>query len=312
MATRLAFLFPGQGAQYVGMGKQLYETSPEARKVFDEADHQLGFALSKICFSGPEEVLTETENAQVGIFVASIAALRALNTIRPSLNPTVVCGLSLGEFSALVACNSLQFEDGVQLVKKRGVLMSVASKEQPGTMASILGLSLVDCEMICKESGAELANINAPGQIVISGTKDAVQKGCELGQKKGGKTIPLKVSGAFHSNLMQSAQKGLMEALQRIEIKTPKTLFIPNVIGEPVHDPSEIKTLLGKQVTQSVQWVKTMETLKGMNVKHSFEIGPGKVLKGLAKRNEVNFQVASIETENDIQQAIKTTEEKVC
>ncbi len=312
MSSKVAFLFPGQGAQYVGMGKDLYSFVPNAKKTFDAADQILGFSISKICFEGPEDVLTDTANAQIAIFVTSIAVLKAVHSHLPNLTPQAVCGLSLGEFSALVACNSLTFEDGVRLVRKRGELMNAASTQNPGTMASILGLSIENCELICKESGAQVANINSPEQIVISGTQDAIARGCRLAQAKGGKAMPLKVSGAFHSRLMEPAQSGLSEALAKIQLKEPKTTFIPNVTGVPAQKSSEIQVFLGKQITQSVQWVKTIHSLAQMGIAAAFEIGPGKVLKGLTKRNGAYFPVTCIETKKDIEQMVKMTEEKVC
>ncbi|MBI4388261.1 MAG: ACP S-malonyltransferase [Candidatus Omnitrophica bacterium] len=307
-----AFVFPGQGAQYVGMGKSVYSAFSPAKKIFDQADQILGFSISKLCFDGPEEILTDTANAQVGIFVTSMAILSAIQSLRPDFTASVVCGLSLGEFTALVACGALQFEDGVRLVRKRGELMARATKENPGTMASILGLTLENCVAVENQAGAQIANINAPGQIVMSGTQEAVLRSCEVAKEKGGKAIPLKVSGAFHSKLMRSAQESLGQTLQRTQIQKPKTAFIPNVTGKVEQDPEKIKALLGRQVTQSVQWVKTMETLGALGVRQAFEIGPGKVLKGLAKRNNVGFSVSAIETEADILELIKTMEEKAC
>jgi len=304
-----AFLFPGQGAQYVGMGKSVYESFAEARRAFDQADQILNFQISKLCFEGPEEELTKTVNAQVAIFVTSIAILRAIQAIRPDLKPAAVCGLSLGEFSALTACESLAFEDGVRLVKKRGELMQEAGEKNPGSMVSVIGLAQVECETVCQETGVQIANINSPEQIVLSGTVDGIVKAARLATQKGAKkAIILKVSGAFHSRLMQSAMDELSNYLKNIQLKDPKAVFIPNVTGEPVSRSEEIRSLLCRQVTGSVLWTKTVSCLKSKNLTDAFEIGPGKVLKGLIRRIEPVIQVTNLESKEDIEQTVKILE----
>lgn len=304
-----AFLFPGQGAQYAGMGKSVYDAFPEAKKTFDDADQILNFPLSKLCFEGPEEELTQTVNAQVAIFVTSIATLRAIQARRPDLKPTATCGLSLGEFSALVACESLSFEDGVRLVKRRGELMQEAGKQNPGSMVSVIGLAQPECEKVCQEAGIQIANVNSPEQIVLSGTIEGVEKAAKLATEKGAKkAIILKVSGAFHSRLMQTAMDGLLEYLKKVQLKNPKAVFIPNVLGEPVTTADEIRTLLGQQVTKSVLWTKSVGFLKSKNFIDALEIGPGKVLKGLIRRIESSIQVTNLETKEDIEQTLKVLE----
>lgn len=297
------FLFPGQGAQTVGMGFDLFESNHEARNVFEQADSMLGFPLSQLCFKGPESELTRTANAQVAIFVTSLAALRALHSIYQQLKPLVACGLSLGEFTALVALGAISFEDGLKLVRKRGELMETAHQQNPGTMASIIGLPLAICETISKESGAVIANINADDQIVMSGTTKSIEQACRLAEAKGVKrAIPLKVGGAFHSPLMKPAEEGLRDGLRAVPIKPPKGKFIPNVTGEPISDPELIRRLLAEQLTQPVQWVKTMEWINREGPAELLEIGPGRVLKGLARRiTNSRLTVHHIEKTSDIE-----------
>ena len=299
----IGFLFPGQGAQCVGMGSDFYREIPEARTFFDKADHVLGFSLTKLCFEGPEDELTRTLNAQIAIFVTSLAVLAAIRTFHPQLKPTPACGLSLGEFTALVALDAISFEAGLKLVQKRGELMEEANQKNPGTMASILGLSTKDCEEVCRGTGAEIANLNSYEQTVISGSVDTVAKACEAAKSKGAKrAIPLKVGGAFHSLLMAHARSGLETALLKVEIKEPKGVFLPNVTGEPVSKPEEIRKLLSEQLTSPVQWIHTMEFINQSGPKELLEIGPGRVLKGLARKINPELKVSSIEKTTDLEQ----------
>lgn len=303
VAKSIGFLFPGQGAQFVGMGRDFYASSQPAKLVFDQADQILDFKISQICFQGPEAELTRTINAQLAIFVTSLAVLRTLKANFPQISPSLSCGLSLGEFTALVALESISFEDGLKLVKRRGELMEEACQKNPGTMASLLGISVENCLALCKETNTELANLNSYDQLVISGSTDAVSKACEVAKSKGAKrAIPLKVGGAFHSSLMNHAKSGLEEALKKITIAKPKGTFIPNVTGEVVSEPETIRTLLAKQLTSSVQWIKTMETVARFESMDFLEIGPGKVLKGLAKKINPNINVINIEKIEDIEQ----------
>ncbi|MBI4358894.1 MAG: ACP S-malonyltransferase [Candidatus Omnitrophica bacterium] len=299
----IGFLFPGQGAQAVGMGQDVYIKSKEGRAVFDQANEMVGFPLSNLCFDGPDSELTRTVNAQIAIYVTSMAVLRALQAFSSQLRPVLACGLSLGEFTALVALDAISFEDGLNLVQRRGELMEEANQKNPGTMASILGLSLEDCTALCKETETELANLNSYDQMVISGTVDAVRQACEVAKKKGAKrALPLKVGGAFHSSLMIHARKGLEEALHKVKIKEPNGTFISNVTGEPVSNPETIRSLLAKQLTSPVQWVKTIEAIGRMGLKELFELGPGGVLKGLARKINPTLKVTSVETNAELEE----------
>ena len=303
----IGFLFPGQGAQAVGMGQDLYEKADTAHIIFDRANQLLSFQLSELCFHGPDSELTRTVNTQIAIFVTSIAALAALRTTYPQIKPAVACGLSLGEFTALVALDAISFEDGLQLVRKRGELMEEANRKDPGTMASIIGLSISDCELVCQAAGAVIANLNSDDQVVISGSFEAIERACQMAEKRGAKrVISLKVGGAFHSPLMKDAEAGLKEALRKVKIKQPSGSFIPNVTGEITRDPETIRTLLGQQLTRPVQWLKTMECVARNGFIDFLEIGPGRVLKGLAKRIDSKINVHNIEKMSDIEQ-FKTT-----
>lgn len=294
MGQKTGFLFPGQGAQFVGMGKTLCDNFAEAREVFTQADQLLGYSIQKICFEGPEDEIVRTVYAQPAIFVTSIAALKVLQAKRPQLHPAFAAGLSLGEFTALVAAGSISFVDGLNLVRLRAEAMERAAQKNPGTMASIMGLDQAACEETAREAGCEVANLNSPDQIVLSGTAESIQKACVIAEQKGAKrAIPLKVGGAFHSSLMQDARDDLKKALADTEIKTPQCAFIPNVKAVPVSDPSEIRELLAVQLTSSVRWVETMAEAKKAGLGLLLEVGPGKVLKGLARKCDRDLQVTS-------------------
>lgn len=305
MATeKIAYIFPGQGAQYIGMGKELYEACPRAKAVFDQADAVLGFPLTRICFEGPQEKLTQSAVCQPAILTLSIAAFEALNG-DPSfnINPAACAGLSLGEYSALVGCGSLAFADAVMLVHKRGQFMDEASQRNPGTMSCVLGLELEAAQKVCRESGAEIANLNSPGQIVLSGSHSAITKAGELAQQSGAKrVIPLDVSGPFHSSLMQPAVEKLSLELAKVPMRKPQTLFVPNVTAEFVSDEQTIRKLLVQQVAHTTYWEKTIRLLQQNGFTHYYELGPGKVLRGLLQRIDKQLVVVNIDKWADIVQ----------
>ena len=302
VGLKIGFLFPGQGAQYVGMGKEWGDRYETVRRYYEEADERLGFSISKICFDGPEETLTRTLYAQPAIFVTSLAIFSVIEERLNGVKMELASGLSLGEFSALVAARSLTFAEGLKLVKRRAELMECAASHTSGTMLSILGLNQTDCEQIAKESGAELANLNSPEQFVLSGEASAVEKAAALAEKRGAKrALRLKVGGAFHSALMGEAKEGLREALKKISIQSPQCIFIPNACGEEVSDPEQIRVLLADQLTLPVQWIKTIQRAQNRGIRRFIEPGPGRVLKGLAKKIDASVEVFSLDKISDLE-----------
>ena len=283
--VEVAYIFPGQGAQYVGMGKGLYDNHEIARKAFEHANDILGFDLKKLCFQGPAEELTKTQNCQVAILVASIAALR-VHLLTPSdFTPQVALGLSLGEYTALVCAETISFSDAVKLVRLRGQLMEEASKENPGKMASIIGLDIEQAEKVCQKSGAEIANLNCPGQIVVSGSTISVDNASVLAKENGAKrVIILDVSGPFHSALMAGASYKLKEVLKNIEFLPPKIPVVSNVSAYSQDDPETIKENLVDQLSSTTYWEESVRNVAAQGIKTFLEIGPGTVLKGLLRR----------------------------
>ena len=301
---KAAFIFPGQASQFVGMGKDLYETFDIARCIFDSANEIMELDLKTICFEGPEEELKQTYITQPAIYVHSVAVFEILK--EKGFKPSAAAGHSLGEYSALTAAGALSFEDGLKIVKERGRLMFKAGQEQPGTMAAIIGLAPEQVKDICTalaETGVvQPANFNSPGQIAISGEIAAVQaallKAKEAGAKK---AVELVVSGAFHSPLMQTAQDGLKSVLDTVEIHNPKIPVYSNVEAAPVQDGAKIRQLLVQQLTKPVLWQTIIENMIADGYQSFYEIGPGKVLKGLQKRINRQFQCTEIGTTETIE-----------
>lgn len=288
------------------MGKDLYESFPEARKVFDRAEELLGFELKKLCFEGPEEKLKSTDVSQPSIVTASIAAFEVFKS-KSNLVPSFAAGLSLGEYSALIAAGALAFDDGIRLINKRGQLMEEASKKHPGKMAAVLELSVEKLKEICLQSGAEIANLNCPGQIVITGKAEAVNQAMELCNQAGAKrVILLEVSGGFHSSLMSEAALELKLILDNIQISEPKFPVISNYTAQPQYKAGQIRENLVNQIKGSVRWEESMRFILSEGVTKFYEFGPGKVLKGLMRRIESNAQVINIEKSTDMDQVVNT------
>ncbi len=307
MPVKFALLFPGQGAQFVGMGKDLAEAFPRAKARFQEADDLLGFSLSQVIWEGPSESLTRTEHCQSALYVTSLAAIAALESeleVRGSkLAPSAAAGLSLGEYTALAAAETLSFQDGLRLVHLRGRAMEEAARLAPGTMASILGLELEVLEPICSQTGAQVANINAPGQIVISGSPQAVQAASEKAKEKGSKrVVPLEVGGAFHSRLMEPAGAQLKKALENINVRMPKFSVLSNVTGSYYTSSGEVHLLLVEQLTRPVQWQACVRTMVQAGIQTFLEVGPGNVLKGLCRRIDPEVQVLSVGTVDQVRE----------
>lgn len=300
--TPVAWLFPGQGSQFTGMGKDFYDHCPEARRIFDRAAKLVDFDIRKVCFEGPAEVLTQTRYSQPAIFTVSMAILEVLKS-HPNVAhfmPRFAAGLSLGEATALAAAEAISFDDGVRFVMARGQCMDEAAIERPGLMAAVLGLDLARVEEVCRVTGSEVGNLNAPGQIVISGyrqnVEDAIEKLKEAGAKK---VIPLDVSGGFHSACMASACQRIEKALKGVMLRRPKVPVVSNLTADLEEDPDKIKQNLIWQMNHRTLWEDSMRFIIHKEVRFFIELGPGKVLKGLLKKIDPGVETISLSVLED-------------
>ncbi len=293
--SKTALLFAGQGAQIVGMGKDLAERYPNARQWFDRANAALGYDLASICFKGPDEELTRTEHAQPAIYLVGWVAFQLLRERIPDLHFEATAGLSLGEFTALAAAGVFAPEDGLRLVHQRGQFMEEACAATEGSMAAIIGLEEGPTRAVCTQAGVELANLNCPGQLVISGPRANIERACELARAAGARNaLPLPVAGAYHSRLMASAQPKLQAAVAGVELRAPQVPVISNVTAQPHDAPDAIRARLVQQVTASVRWEAGMRTLLAQGFTRFIELGPGRTLCGFLKRIDRQAQLLNI------------------
>ena len=303
--SKTAFLFPGQGAQAVGMGLDLYKGSDSGKEVFDMVDEALGRSLSKIMFEGPEDELRETRNAQPGIMAMSLACIEVMKSNVPSEAipiPYLMAGHSLGEYTALAAAGVLSVMDTAKLGQERSELMQHACDSNPGTMAAILGLDEMGLQEVARESGVFISNINTQDQIVISGEKMSVARAMDMSDARGAKkVIPLKVGGAFHSGLMEPAKAGLVDFIDGLKFNDPEVPIIANCTGTPLHTGEEIKGELISQISGCVQWKKSVDFMIKSGIDNFLEIGPGRALGGMVKKIDRGVNVASV---NDIESIV--------
>jgi len=292
---KTALLFAGQGAQVVGMGRDWARELPTARSWFDRANAALGYDLAALCFDGPEAELTRTENAQPGIFLVSWVALQLLRERVPGLSFQAAAVLSLGEFTALTAAGALGFEDGLNLVRQRGRFMQEACAATRGGMAAIIGLDETPTREVCAQAGVTLANLNCPGQLVISGPAEHIARACELARARGARrALPLPVAGAYHSPLMASAQPKLQAELERVTLRPPAVPVIANVTARPHDGPETLRARLVEQVTSPVRWEESMRYLIEQGFTRFLELGPGTALTGFMKRIAKTAQVYNV------------------
>jgi len=307
--AKVAYIFPGQGAQYAGMGCDLHDSSDSAKAVFKQADEALGFPLSQLCFNGPDDELRQTINAQPAIVTISLALLSAIRNSEVGKNlpaPAFVAGHSLGEYTALAAAGVVDFTTAIYLTRERGRLMHQAGLENPGGMAAIIGLDEASLADICTRSGTKIANFNCPGQLVISGDKDSLNRAMKLAEAKGARRVmPLQVSGAFHTHYMQPAADSLAEIIATISFAAPQVPIIANTTAGEITTAEMVKEELLSQLCNSVLWQRSIEYMINSGVSTFIEIGPGKVLSGLIKR--INKDVKTINI-SDIESIAKITD----
>jgi [acyl-carrier-protein] S-malonyltransferase len=305
--SKTALLFAGQGAQAVGMGKDVAAAFPSAQAWFDRANTALGYDLASVCFEGPDAELTKTENAQPGIFLVSWVAFQLLKEHVPALKFAAAAGLSLGEFTALTAAGALSFEDGLRVVRQRGRFMHEACEVTKGGMAAVIGLDEALTRELCAEAGVVLANLNCPGQLVISGEEEKIAKAIELARPKGArKAVPLPVAGAYHSPLMAGAQPKLESELAKARITTAIVPVISNVTAQPHGSPGQISARLVEQVTSSVRWEESMRYLVAQGFTRFIELGPGAALSGFMKRIDKSAQLLNVADLASLEATVKT------
>ncbi|MBI2304994.1 MAG: ACP S-malonyltransferase [Chloroflexi bacterium] len=294
-AARLAYVFPGQGTQMVGMGLDVYQSFPEAREVFRQADEALDFPLSRLCFEGPAEELSRTINTQPAVLTVSVACFLAMHREGRDGMPLFVAGHSLGEYTALVIAKGLDFRDAVRLVRERGRLMEEAGRLHPGGMAAVMGLDEASLEEVCQETGAQIANVNSPEQIVISGGRETMAWAMDLARARGARrVVPLEVSGAFHSNLMQPAAEGMARIIDQYPVRDPLLPVVANTTARPLTTAEDIRGELVRQMCSCVQWRHSVEYMAHRGVSTFVEVGPGRVLTGLIKRTVAEARLLNI------------------
>ena len=304
--SKTALLFAGQGGQVVGMGKDLAETFPAAKAWFDRANAALGYDLAGICFHGPETELTKTENAQPGIFLVSWICFELLKEQVPNLKFEATAGLSLGEFTALTAAGAMSFEDGLRIVRQRVKFMQEACDVTKGGMAAIIGLEEAPTRQVCAEAGVVLANLNCPGQLVISGEAEKIAKACELAKARGAKrALPLPVAGAYHSPLMASAQPKLAAELAKLNLAAPTVPVISNVSALPHGTPTGMSGRLVEQVCASVRWEESMRVLLAQGFTRFIELGPGAALSGFMKRIDKTATILNVADAASLESTVK-------
>lgn len=304
--SKTALLFAGQGAQFVGMGRDFASALPPAKVWFDRANADLGYDLAGICFNGPDEELTKTENAQPGIFLVSWIAFELLKERVPSLRFEAAAGLSLGEFTALTAAGALSFDDALRIVQHRGKFMHEACDATQGSMAAVIGLDEAPTREVCAETGVVLANLNCPGQLVISGAADRIEQACIAAKAKGArKAIPLPVAGAYHSPLMAGAQAKLQPELAQTRIVPPGVPVISNVDAQPHTTPDDIRAQLVEQVTSSVRWEESMRYLLAQGFTRFIELGPGTALSGFMRRIDKDAQMLNVADLASLEETVK-------
>lgn len=303
--SKTALLFPGQGSQYVGMGKDLYDKFPSSRAIFETADAILCFPLTELMFNGDEEELKKTVHAQPALMTMSMACLEAAKEVGVLPAASVMAGHSLGEYSALTAAGYLYFPDALRLARERGRLMFEAGMETPGTMAAVIAMEQPALQQVCEETGCFIANLNCPGQIAISGTREAVLTASKLARQRGAKlAIPLQVSGAFHCPLISSAADGLRPFIQKLEVKVPQIPVVGNTTALPLDNTDGVRKELAEQVCSCVRWEESVRYMLSQGIDTFVEVGPGRVLTGLVKRIDPSVTTVNIGSVQDIDNLI--------